>query len=188
MGKSTRKNICFQHSFASTSFTCPSRGGNGGADQDEVCVGCFCLPYFCLTFWVLAGALLSHFLATPIYLSSITVAGDPAAIEECRSVEDSADRPTAVWTDSEQGFGAPGWAHECLLPQSPLAQTSKISMKALTRALYSRLIPLEMLLLSPYKLHMVSRKPLVCSSLGVHCKACICIWIALILQGYICSC
>lgn len=138
-------------------------------------LGVFVCLSLVLTFWDLAGALLSHFLATPIYLSSITVAGDPAAIEECRSVEDSADWPAAVWTDSEQGFGAPGWAQEYLLPQSLLAQTSKIAMKALTRALYSRLIPLEMLLLSPYKLHMVSRKPLVCCSLAVHCKACICI-------------
>lgn len=136
-----------------------------------------------LRFWDLAGALLSHFLATPIYLSSVTVAGDPAANEGCRSVEGSADRPAAVWTDSEQGFGAPGWAQEYHRPQSPLAQTSKIALKALTRALYSRLIPLEMLLLSPYKLHMVSRKPPVCCSLKVHCKAFICIWLALMPQG-----
>lgn len=146
-------------------------------------LGVFVCLSLVLRFWDLAGALLSHFLATPIYLSSVTVAGDPATNEGCRSVEGSADRPAAVWTDSEQGFGAPGWAQEYHRPQSPLAQTSKIAMKALTRALYSRLIPLEMLLLSPYKLHMVSRKPPVCCSLEVHCKACICIWLALMLQG-----
>ena len=40
-------SIHFQLSLASPSFTCPSRGWNVGADEDEVRVGCFCSPFTC---------------------------------------------------------------------------------------------------------------------------------------------
>ena len=107
---------------------------------------------------LVTGALLSHFLAEPVYISSVTVARDLATIESCRSEQDVTDRPSAIWTDSEQGFGAPDWTHRTqVVITSTMPESKDFTSDALTRALYSRLEPLGILLSLPYKLNAVSK-------------------------------
>jgi hypothetical protein len=104
-----------------------------------------------------AGALLSHFLAEPIYLSSVTVASDSATIEICKSKQDITDRPSAIWTDSEQGFGAPDWTGKNhLLMTSATLEFKDCTFDALARAVSGRLAPLSQLLSLPYRLNVVS--------------------------------
>lgn len=105
----------------------------------------------------MAGALLSHFLAEPVYLSSVTVASDLATIEICRSEHDFTDRPSAIWTDSEQGFGAPDWTEKNhLLMASTKLELKDFTFDALARAVSGRLAPLGQLLSLPYTLNVVS--------------------------------
>lgn len=98
----------------------------------------------------LQGALLSHFLAGPIYLSSVTVASDSTIFESCRLGQDTTDQPSAIWTDTEQGYGAPAWTPmgQSLTP-FPSEEEGSI-FEALKRAISSRLIPLGELLSLPY--------------------------------------
>lgn len=104
-----------------------------------------------------AGALLSHFLGEPIYLSSVTVASDLATIESCRSEQQCTDRPSAIWTDSEQGFGAPDWTGKNdLLMTSTTLEFKDITLDAINRAVFGRLAPLGQLLSLPYMLNLVS--------------------------------
>jgi len=104
-----------------------------------------------------AGALLSHFLSEPIYLSSVTVASDSATIEICRSEQDITDRPSAIWTDTEQGFGAPDWTRQNhLLMTSTTLEFKDFTFDALARAFSGRLAPLGQLLSLPYTLNVVS--------------------------------
>ncbi|KAG0580488.1 hypothetical protein KC19_4G177000 [Ceratodon purpureus] len=103
----------------------------------------------------LQGALLSHFLSEPIYLSSVTVASDLATIESCRSEQDITDRTSAIWTDSEQGFGAPDWTQKNqLLMTSTTLELKDFTSDALTRAIHSRLVSLGTMLSLPYKLNV----------------------------------
>lgn len=104
-----------------------------------------------------AGALLSHFLVEPIYLSSVTLASDSATIEICKSEQDITDRPSAIWTDSEQGFGAPGWTGKNhLLMTSTASEFKDSTFDALARAISGRLATLGQLLSLPYTLNVVS--------------------------------
>ena len=118
---------------------------------------CNCILIFTLCFDNVSGALLSHFLSEPIYLSSVTVASDLATIESCRSEQDITDRTSAIWTDSEQGFGAPDWTQKNrLLMTSTTLELKDFTSDALTRAIHSRLVSLGTMLSLPYKLNVVS--------------------------------
>lgn len=105
--------------------------------------------------YLVAGALLSHFLAGPIYLSSVTVASDSTIFESCRLGQDTTDQPSAIWTDTEQGYGAPAWTPmgQSLTP-FPSEEEGSI-FEALKRAISSRLIPLGELLSLPYTVNEV---------------------------------
>lgn len=103
------------------------------------------------------GALLSHLIAAPIYLSSVTVASGSAALEICRPEQDFTDRPSAIWTDSEQGFGAPNWTEENQLSMTATTLEAKdFTFDAIARAVSGRLAPLGQLLSQPYSLNVVS--------------------------------
>jgi hypothetical protein len=86
------------------------------------------------------------------------VASDLATIESYKSVQEISDRPSAIWTDSEQGFGAPDWTQRnLLLMTSTMLAWKDSTFDGLTRTIYNQLVPLGMLLSLPCKLNVVSK-------------------------------
>lgn len=101
-----------------------------------------------------AGALLSHFLAEPIYCSSVTVSANLATIN---SDQDIAWRPTTRPLDEEKEVLVQGVTVNSVQPGDMAALLQKeMATSALKRALYSRLLPLRNQFIPPYKLNLVS--------------------------------